>query len=111
MKDFTTSDYITPILTEIKKDFYLTTDEATRNYFNCSLLLTHATTRSAYLVSPEKSLYIPGLKSFRKLCINIQDYTTAAETTPGELDAWMGNELNRVFLAVRDALIKEYNPI
>lgn len=109
MKDFTTAEHITPILTEIKAKYKINTSAAIKNYFNCSLLLENPTTRAAYPVSPEKDLYIPHLENFKKLCINIQDYATAAETTPGELDEWTENELKSVFNAIKNTLIKEYS--
>lgn len=109
MKDFTTAEHITPILTEIKAKYLINTSAIIKDYFNCSLLLENPATRAAYPVSPDKEFYIPELYNYKKVCEAIEDYTTAAETYPGELWKYSAIEKDRVFIAIRNALIKEYS--
>ena len=109
MKDFTTSEHITPILEEIKSRFLVHDESIITNYLKCIIALEDPATRQLYPVTPEKELYINNLEAYRAACKDINSFCEAAETYPGELDTWKSNEQNRVFLAVRDALIKEYS--
>lgn len=109
MKDFTTSEHITPILNEIKSRFLIITDPATKQYFNCILALKDPATRQLYPVTSGKDLYISNLKSYSAIVKDINLFSTAAEVYAGELDTWSSQEKSRIFLAVRDALIKEYS--
>lgn len=107
MKDFTTPANISPIIDEIKNKYLIKTDETTRHYFNCVLALYNPVNREIIPVIPEKVLYIPHLKNYIDLCGKINDYTQAAETYAGELDAWNTHEKSRVFNAIRDNLINQ----
>lgn len=108
MKDFTTTQYISPILEEIKSTYTAATDDITTHYFKCSLVLKHPITRECYPVKAENDFYIPNLRSYKDIVKKINAYTAAAETYPEELNTWNYREKTRVFYAVRDALIKEY---
>lgn len=108
MKDFTTAEHITPILTEIKSRFITHEDSITTNYLKCIIAIEDPTTRQFYPVSPKEELYIPNIAAYQETCKEIDIFTQAAETYAGELDQWNSREKERVFLAIRDNLIKEY---
>lgn len=113
MKDFTTSDYITPILEDISGHYFIDKAPAhIREYFKCILVLTPAKdeeTHDAYFISEERRAALPDLETLQQLFAEIDDYTAAAETYPGELFYYNYHEKNRVISAMYKALILKYN--
>jgi len=109
MKDFTTSEFLNPILTEIKAFYTPIIDKTVNAALNCDMLLQSNHTRNAYIIRTGESFYYystsPATKTLYK---ELDEYTKAAETEPGELDAWKYAEEKRIQNAIRDAIIKEY---
>ena len=113
MKDYTTPEYIAPIINEIEKHFFI--DQAPKNAFliNINIILTAADEpgpgRTCFLIGPENAGNIPTTAALLNLYNKIDEYTEAVETYPGELHNWSKSEKDRATLAAGTALIKKYS--
>ena len=110
MKDFTTPEYITPIIKEIESNYTADTNPAPA--MNCKVIFTKKGTRTTFCVRENTSFYysMDGRSAaLKNLHAIILKYSNAAETTPGELDSWYYRELERVQHAIRDTLILKYS--
>ena len=109
MKDYTTPEFINPILNEIKALYTPIIDKTVNAALNCDLLMQSNHTRNAYIIRAGAPFYYystsPATKALYK---ELDEYTKAAETEPGELDTWKYAEEKRIQNAIRDAIIKEY---
>lgn len=108
MRSFTTPENIRPIIEEIKQKYIFKVDQNTRAYFNSDLILYNPETREIIPISHNTDFYISDLKSYKMLCNDINYYTAAAETSPGELDTWQSREKERIFLVVRNTLLNDH---
>lgn len=109
MKDFTTPEYINPILAEIRALYTPIIDKAVNAALNCDMLLQSNHTRNAYTIRAGESFYYYSTSAATKaLYKELSEYAKAAETEPGELDTWTYYEEKRIQNAIRDAIIKEY---
>lgn len=112
MKDFTTSDNITPVLEDIESHFFI--DQAPKIKFlnNINIVLTAADEAgpgvTCYLIGPENPENIPYTKGLKELYHKIDLYCKAAETYAGELDDWSSREKDRATIAAGAALLKKY---
>ena len=111
MKDFTTPEYITPVINEIEKNYYPIINNAINNSLNCVCILQNKTGRAAYAIRPGKTFYYSHngkSAALKALYTAIDAWTEAAETEPEELFLWNIREKDRIQDAIRDALIKKY---
>lgn len=110
MKDFTTPEYITPIIEEIKARFYPVTDNCVKAALNCDLLMQNRRSRDAFCVRAKQPFYYFSSSNgaMQRVYEKIKEYTEYAETEPGELHKWQYNEEKRVQHAIRDALLTLY---
>lgn len=113
MKDFTTAEHITPILEDIERHFFI--DQAPKIKFlnNINIVLSAADEPgpgvTCYLIGPENPENIPTTAALLNLYNEIDEYTEAVETYPGELWIWSSKEKDRATLAAGTALIKKYS--
>lgn len=113
MKDYTTPEYIAPILEDIESHFFI--DQAPQIKFlnNINIILTAADETgpgvTCYLIGPENPENIPTTSALLNLYRSIDEYTEAVETYPGELHNWSKSEKDRATLAAGTALIKKYS--
>lgn len=107
MKDFTTKEYITPIIDEINALYKPITEKAILEALHCDLLLQSKHTKNAYAVRAKQPFYYSfGLAD--KLFKTVEKYASTAETENGELDTWLYSEKKRINEAIRDALLLKY---
>lgn len=112
MKDFTTKEYIKPIIDEIKRKYTpAKASKAALDCLHCIAILKRNGTRECIALRPGEPFFIwQHIETVKELYSTLQSWTEAAETEPGELDAWMYREEDRIQAAIRDALIYEiYN--
>lgn len=109
MKDFTTPDYINPVMGELRAFYTPVTDNAVLRALNCNLIMQSNHTRNALVVRAGQPFYYystsPAMKQIYK---DIEDYANYASTEDGELDEWQWSEKQRVQAAIRDRLIAKY---
>lgn len=105
MKDFTTPEYITPIINEISALFTPITDRVITTALHCDLLLQNNHSRNAYAITAGEPFYYRGTKA---LLQELKSYAETAATEAGELDAWMYREESRIHEAIRDTLLATY---
>lgn len=109
MKDFTTPEYIAPIMDEIRTLYKPITDRATCTCLDCIVLLQKRTSRDALAVrEPSKGAFYYSGPAARDLFRKLDEWTQAAETEPAELDRWKWYEQKNIMEAIRTALIDEY---
>ena len=112
MKDFTTADYIKPIVDEISRKYYI--DRPTKEVkaiFNCDLVLTPAAenTRNRFLINPDRDTLLPDIYQFLHVFQEIKLFSKLVETYPGELDQWQDREKDRVIKGTYNELLRQYN--
>ena len=110
MKDFTTPEYIQPIIDEIETHYTARADF--NKFLNCKVIFTKKGTNTAFCVRENAPFYysMDGRSAaLKKLHAIILDYSNYAATEPGELDAWYYREQERIQDAIRDALILKYS--
>lgn len=105
MKAFTTLDHITPILQEITANYTPIYNPPAS--MDCIILLQKNGSRDALAIRENGPFYIT-CKAMTALYKQIETYTEAAETYPGELHTWSIDEKHRAQTATRDAIIKHY---
>lgn len=107
MKDFTTADYINPIIGYFKAFYTPVKDKKILEALNCTVLLKKNRVNEYKAIRAKQPLYTynPAVK---ELYAEIADYAEYASTEPGELDEWMYNEEERVQETIRDRLIEIY---
>lgn len=112
MKDFTTPEYIAPIIEEIKTEYSPEYSPAALRALDCIVILNKKRSRNSLAIrTPDKGGFYYSSPATRKVYKAVADYAAAAETEPGELDQWTWKEHTRIQEAIRAALIKEYrNP-
>lgn len=109
MKDFTTPAYIAPIMDEIRTLYKPITDRATCTCLDCIVLLQKRNSRDAYAVrTPDKGAFYYSGPAVKHLFKQIDEWTQAAETEPGELDRWQWYEHQQIQEAIRAGLIEKY---
>ena len=110
MKTFTTPEYITPIIEEIKTTHTASYSPATLAALNCIVLLKKNRSRDALaLRTPKKGGFFYWSETVKALYKDLESWTQAAETEPGELDRYMYTEHKRIQEAIRAALIETYS--
>ena len=111
MKDFTTADYIKPIVDEISRKYYI--DRPTKEVkaiFKCDLELSPASgSNDIYFINSDRDTLLPDIYKFLYVFQEITLFSKAVETYPGELDQWQDREKDRVIKATYNELIKQYN--
>ena len=112
MKDFTTLEYITPIIEEIKAAYTPEYSPAVLSALDCIVILNKKRSRNSLAIrTPDKGGFYYSSPATRKVYKALAEYAASAETEPGELDRWTWKEHTRIQEAIRAALIKEYrNP-
>lgn len=112
MKDFTTPEYITPIIEEIKTEYSPEYSPAALSALDCIVILNKKRSRNSLAIrTPDKGGFYYSSPATRKVYKALAEYAAAAETEPGELDRYTWEEHKRIQEAIRAALIKEYrNP-
>jgi len=112
MKDFTTPEYITPIIEEIKTEYIPDYSPAALSALDCIVILNKKRSRNSLAIrTPDKGGFYYSSPATRKIYKALAEYAAAAETEPGELDRYTWNEHKRIQEAIRAALIQEYrNP-
>lgn len=109
MKAFYTPEHIAPIMDEIRRGWKPTGSKAAREYLHCEALLQKRGGRDFMAIrTPEKGGFYYTGPAARQLMKELAEWTKAAETEPGELDAWSYQEERRIMEAIRAALIDEY---
>ena len=107
MKNFTTPEYITPIIEEIKTIYKPAGGPEALRALNCLALLQQRRGRAYMAIrTPEAGAFFYYGKAARKVYAELESWTAAAETEPGELDRWRWAEENRIQEAIREALIR-----
>lgn len=106
MKDFTTTEFIKPIIEEFTSVYKNITTDYYKKHLNCDLLFEKGK-HNATAVRRNQAFHYYG-KSVIELEKKIRDFAKCAETYEGELDKWEWNEEERVQNAIRDELLKLY---
>lgn len=106
MKKFYTPEYIAPIIDEIKSKFEPETRPEVLKALNAKLLLKNKKSND-YRVIRETCFFYYG-EATRKLYKELDTWTEAAETEPGELDTWKYKEQDRIQEATRKAILNEF---
>lgn len=112
MKDFTTPEYINPIIEEIKTEYSPEYSPAALKALDCIVILNKKRSRNSLAIrTPDKGGFYYSSPATHKVYKALAEYAAAAETEPGELDRWTWKEHTRIQEAIRAALIQEYrNP-
>ena len=107
MKDFTTKEYIDPIIAQVKAFYTPIKDPVILKALNCTVLLKNNHTRDYKAVRKQDYffLYNPAIKD---LYAEVKDYANYASTEPGELDTWEIQEKDRIQETIRDRIIEIY---
>lgn len=109
MKEFTTPEYITPIIGEINAFYTPIIDKTVNAALNCNMLLQSNHTKNALVIrAGQPFYYYAGSPTTKELYRELKSYAEAAETYPGELDRWMWDEKTRIQNAIRDAILAKY---
>lgn len=113
MKDFTTTEYITPVIEEIKEKYFLVNpDQTVKKCLNCVGLLHRKTTNEYIALRTGGPFFIwQHITTIKNLYNVLKEWTKAAETYSGELDPWRYREEDAIQHAIRDRLINELNNI
>ena len=111
MKDFTTLEYITPVIEEIKEKYLLLNpDQTVKKCLNCVGLLRKKSTNEYIALRTGGPFFIwEHITTIKKLYKDLQTWVMAAETYPGELDTWRYREENAIQHAIKNQLINELN--
>lgn len=111
MKDFTTADYIRPIIDEISGKYFI--DRPTKEVkaiFKCDLELSPIDgSNDRYFINKDRDTLLPDIYQFLYVFQEITQFTKAVETYPGELDQWEDHEKDRVIKATYNELLRQYN--
>ena len=108
MIDFSSIEYIAPVIEEIKGKYYIENDSTIKKYFNCDLLLHHANSNNCIIVRHTDDFYISGIHALNKLLMQLTDYVIKVQTYTGELDDYEKNQEKKIYNAIRDKLIAEF---
>lgn len=110
MKDFTTPEYITPVINEIFENYKpIRGNSAALKSLNAIGLLKKKKGREYIAIRTPGAggfYYFSG-KAIKALLKELDSWTAAAETEPGELDTWKYREENRIQEAIRAGIIKK----
>ena len=107
MKDFTTPEYIDPVIAYFSALYTPVTDKRVMNALHCDLLMQSNHSRNAYVLRAGEPFYT-SVHPVREIYNEIHEYAEYASTEDGELDEWSWNEQTRVNAAIRDRLIAKY---
>lgn len=107
MKDFTTSEYLNPVMAFIDALYTPVFDECAKYVLNADVLLKSNHSRNVIRIAAGEPLNFPVIHSL-DVFRDIEEYAGYAATYDGELDRWLYNEQNRVMDAVRDRIIEKY---
>ena len=107
MKDFTTTDYIEPIIGYFKAFYTPVRDKKTLEALNCTVLLKRARVNEYKAIRANEAFYAYN-SPVKELYAEVEDYAEYASTEPGELDQWRYNEEKRIQTAIRDRLIEVF---
>ncbi len=113
MKDFTTPEYITPVIEEIKEKYFLVDpDQTVKKCLNCVGLLHRKATNEYIALRTGGPFFIwQHITTIKKLYKDLETWTKAAEAYTGELDTWRDREEDAIQHAIRNQLINELNNI
>ncbi len=107
MKDFTTAEYVNPVLGWYRAMYHPITDKVVLDALQCDLVLQHNHTRDAKAVRKNGSFAIPHYIT-DDVYEEIDNYAKAVSTYEDELSDWAWREKIHFSHAVRDGLLKEY---
>lgn len=109
MKDFTTAEYVDPVLDWFREKYNPVTDNVTlvSDTLHCELLLKgkHSNDYKAVRKNDVFFVYCPPVK---KVYEEIKEFAEMASTYDGELDDWKWEEQQRFQNAIRDRLLEIY---
>ena len=113
MKDFTTDNYINPIIQEIKALYTIVKDNNLKVYFdkindNCKLLLCFQNLYSPVYVNSDMPILPKTPQTLKALYREIDNYSSYAATYTGELDQWNDHEKDLVLEAIKQKLLSLY---
>ena len=103
MKQFNTPENLKPIIKEILNKYTIIKPAANI----CDFILKSNTSRAAYMFK-NKSHYINNIESLDKLINEINDFSEAVETYPGELFDYSQNQKRIVLNTITTLLYHEY---
>ncbi len=107
MKDFTTAEYVNPVLEWYRAMYHPITDKTVLDALHCDLLLQRNHGRNARAVRKDGAFFtccVSALEVYKE----IAKYAKAVSIYEDELSDWAWNEKMRFNYAVRDGLLKEY---
>jgi len=107
MKQFTTNEYIDPIIAEVKAFYTPIKDPVVLKALNCNVLLQKNRTRDCKAIRSNDYFFIY-TPSVKELYAEVKDFAEYASTEPGELDKWEMQEMDRIQKTIRDRLIEIY---
>ena len=91
MKDFTTEEYIKPVLGWFRAMYYPITDEVVLKALHCDLLLQRNNSRNAIAVRKDEVFYT-SCPPANEVYDEIKRFAEVASTEDGELDDWAWQE-------------------
>lgn len=107
MKDFTTAEYVNPVLGWYRAMYHPITDKTVLDALHCDVLLQRNHGRFVKAVRKDGAFFTSCVSAL-KVYEEIDNYAKAVSTYEDELSKWAWNEKMRFNYEVRDALIKEY---
>ena len=110
MRDFTTPDYIRPVICEIFTDYEPeNTHPATLKALDCIAILKQKNGRGCIAIrTPDKGAFNyychPAINNLLKA---VSDFAETVETHPGQLHEWEYQEERRIMEAIRKGIIEK----
>ena len=114
MKDFTTPEYIKPVISEIFNDYKVeSTHPATLKALDCIAVLQQKKGRGCIAIrTPEKGGFnYYGHPAINHLLKEIDLFSEMVETYPGQLDNWTYQEERRIMEAIRHGIIERLEKV
>lgn len=111
MKDFTTAEYVNPVLEWYRTKYHPITDKTVLDALHCDLVLQRNDNRYTVTVRRGDLFYTydyPFQQVEREIDKYAEQYAELLSTEYGDLEDWVVSEKLRFAFAIRDALIKEY---
>lgn len=109
MRKFYKPEDIAPIIEEINTLYTAEKHPAALAALDCVAILQKKKSRDCIaLRAPHKGGFFYYSETVRQLFKELDDWTEAAETEPGELYLWKLEEMDRIQDAIRMALIAKY---
>lgn len=107
MKDFTTNEYIDPVITYFKALYTPIKDAKVLECLNCTVLLKYNHANNYKAIRKGEAFYTL-CQPVKDLYQEVRDYAEYASTEPEELDEWRYREEQRIQHTIRDRLIEIY---